>query len=251
MNAVQLLEVGREAARAVCRALDGVADWGPAGTRPGQYRSDLAADEAGVRVLLEAGLGVLSEESGLHETDRPLLAVLDPLDGSTNAARGLPRYATSVCVLDDAGPLAAVVVDQATGRVYEAARGEGASRDGAPIGPTACTELGQAFVGLSGRPSRHLGWRQYRALGSAALDLCAVADGTFDAWIDTTVVAGGGAHGCWDYLGGLLVCQEAGAVVVDAAGRDLVVRDPATLRTPVGAATPQLLEQILAALPAG
>lgn len=248
MDAGQLLEVGREAARAVRRALDGLDDWGPAGTRPGQYRSDLVADEAAVAVLLEAGLGVLSEESGLQEAERPLLAVLDPVDGSTNASRGLPRYATSVCVLDGGGPLAAVVVDQATGTVYEAARGGGAFRAGDRIRPTTCSELRRAFVGLSGRPPAHLAWRQYRAMGSAALDLCGVADGSFDAWIDTTVVPDGGAHGCWDYLGALLVCEEAGAVVADAAGRELVVRDPAAGRTPVGAATPELLEQILAAL---
>lgn len=251
MDAGQLLEVGREAARAVRRALDGLDDWGPAGTRPGQYRSDLVADEAAVAVLLEAGLGVLSEESGLQEAHRPLLAVLDPVDGSTNAARGVPRFATSVCVLDADGPLAAVVADQATGTSYEAARGAGATRAGVRIRPTACADLRQAFVGLSGRPPQDLPWRQYRAMGSAALDLCGVADGSFDAWIDTTVVAGGGAHGCWDYLGGLLVCLEAGAAVADAEGRELVVRDPTVGRTPVGAATPELLGRILAALPRG
>jgi myo-inositol-1(or 4)-monophosphatase len=254
MDTGQLLELGRDVAAAVRAVLDGLDDWGPAGTVPGQYRSDLAADEVAVALLLEAGLGVLSEESGLHEPQRPLLAVLDPVDGSTNAARGLPRFATSLCVLDAIGPLTATVADQATGRLYEAARGEGARRDGRRIAASACTSLGEALVGLSGYPHHYLGWRQYRALGSAALDLCAVADGALDAFVDVTRVPGGGAHGAWDYLGGILVCTEAGAVVADAAGRDLDVREHAGRRTPVAAATPQLLDQVLASLggdPAG
>ena len=53
------------------------------------------------------------------------------------------------------------------------------------------------------------------------------------------------AHGVWDYLGGMLICEEAGAVVVDASGRDLVVLDHAARRTPVAAATPELLDALL------
>ena len=80
-------------------------------------------------------------------------------------------------------------------------------------------------------PPGWLGWKQYRALGAAALDLCAVAAGVVDAYIDCSR----SAHGPWDYLGGLLVCTEAGAVVADADGRDLVVpraRRPAHARSP-------------------
>ena len=117
MNGDQLLEVLAEAVDAVAGSLSGLADWGLAGTRPGQYRSDLVADAAAVRVLTTAGLGVLSEESGLSEgaSELALLAVLDPVDGSTNASRRIPWFATSICVLDDDGPLAAMVVNQATG----------------------------------------------------------------------------------------------------------------------------------------
>lgn len=248
MDASQLLRLGRAVAAAVRGILDGLEDWGLAGTVPGQYRTDLAADEVAVRLLLEAGLGVLSEESGLHEPDRALLAVLDPIDGSTNASRGLPRFATSLCILDATGPLAATVADQATGTIYEAARGAGAWRNGQAIGPSACRSLDQALVGLSGYPARHLGWRQYRALGSAALDLCAVAEGALDAFADVVVLPSFGAHGAWDYLGGVLVCTEAGASVADAWGRELDVREHAARRTPVAASTPELLDQLLASL---
>ena len=243
MSPSDLLEVLDAAAGAVRTALDDLSDWGLADTRPGQYQSDLAADTAAVEVLVGAGLGVLSEESGLTEGDRDLLAVLDPVDGSTNASRGLPWFATSVCVLDGEGPLAAVVVNQATGEHFDAVRGEGARRNGAPTAPTDCKAMADALVGLTGTPSARLGWRQVRALGAAALDLCAVACGHLDAYLDCSA----NSHGPWDYLGGMLVCQEAGAVVADAHDRDLVARDPDDKRAPVAAATPELLAEALAA----
>jgi len=238
-----LLAVLHETVDAVARALGGLDDWGVAGTRPGQYRSDMAADAAAVAVLERAGLGVLSEETGLHHADRPLLAVVDPVDGSTNASYRLPWYATSVCVLDARGARAAVVANQASGVRYEAVRDGGARRDGTPVSPTACTELGDALVGLNGLPPAHLGWRQFRCLGAAALDLCAVADGSLDAYVDCTV----DSHGPWDYLGGMLVCREAGALVADATGRDLVARGPLDRRTPIAAASGPLLAALAAA----
>ncbi len=243
MDPADLLAVLDEAVAAVGAALSGLEDWGPAGTRPGQYRSDLVADSAALAVLEGAGLGVLSEESGLHHADRALLAVLDPVDGSTNAARGIPWFATSCCVLDAEGPLAAVVVNHATGHRYDAVRGGGARRDGRPVRPSPEQELRRAVIGLSGYPRRYFGWRQFRALGAVALDLCAVADGTLDGYVDCAE----GAHGPWDYLGGLLVLREAGGVVVDAHGRDLVVRRHGERRTPVAAGTPELARRLLQA----
>jgi myo-inositol-1(or 4)-monophosphatase len=238
------MDVLEEAARQVKAALDGLVDWGLAGTRAGQYRSDLVADEVAVAVLRAAGLSVMSEESGLTKVaSSRMLAVLDPVDGSTNASRGLPWFATSICVLDEDGPLAALVVNQASGRRYEAVRGEGARRDGAAVTPSKCGHVAASVIGVSGYPPKHLGWKQYRALGAVALDLCAVADGTLDGYVD----CGSNAHGPWDYLGGMLVCQEAGAVIADGLGRDLVVRGHADRRAPVAAGTPELLAELVAA----
>lgn len=237
-----LLDVLHTTVDAVRTALDAVRDWGLAGTRAGQYHSDIAADAAAVEVLLGAGLGVFSEETGLHHADRDVVVVMDPVDGSTNASHGLPWFATSVCAVDAEGLLATVVANQATGVRYEATRGGGARCDGEPLRPSGCTALGDAMVGLAGWPHRHLGWRQYRALGASALDICAVAAGQLDAWADVHDM-----HGPWDYLGATLVCQEAGAVVEDAFGRALVVLDPAARRAPVAAATPALLDELRAA----
>ncbi len=230
-------------AYAVARAVAGEEDWSLPGARPGQYRIDLAADAAALEVLVGAGFGVLSEESGVTDGDRHFLAVIDPIDGSTNAARGLRWYATSICVLDEQGPYAALVVNQADHSCYEAVRGRGATRDGHSIAPTKVTSLGDAVVAVSGYPSQDFGWRQLRSFGAAALELCAVADGTLDAFAEWSPRG----LGVWDYLGGMLVCTEAGAAVGEAGGRDLVVRSHTERRSPVAAGTAALLAALIAA----
>lgn len=238
-----VLDVLHEVATAVAKSLGDLDDWGLAGTRDGQYRSDLVADRAALEVIERAGFGALSEESGVHHPDRPVLVVLDPVDGSTNASRRLPWWATSACALDRDGPLAAVVVNQASGTRFEAVRGGGARRDGQAIRPTGCRSMRQALVALSGYPKTWLGWSQYRSLGAAALDLCAVASGQVDAFIDCSTRP----LAPWDYLGGMLICQEAGAVVADAFGQELVTSDFTARRTAVAAATPDLLDEAVEA----
>ena len=224
------------------------------GAREGQYGFDVAADEAAREVLSAAGFGVYSEESGSHDLERELIVVLDPVDGSTNAARGLPWFSTSFCAVDSEGLLAALVLNLANGKAYRAVRGQGATVDGRPLAPPAEAEprrgtgpsgqqsLGEATVGLTYIPPRHLGWRQYRVLGSIALDMCAVAEGVLDAYIDCT----NEGHSTWDYLGAALVCAEAGVAMGEAWGRELLPDDLAERRYPVVAATPPLLAESLA-----
>ncbi len=251
-----LLPVLTSAARAVRLALEGV---GPdalrrPGKRPGQYELDLVADRAACAVLHEAGLTVLSEESGqsgpdrADRADRParaadddLLVVVDPVDGSTNASLGIPWYATSLCVLDDEGPLLGVVVDQVSGSLFEAVRGQGAKKDGRALQPSGCTALSDAVVGISGYPGAQPGWAQFRALGAASLDMCAVAAGVLDGYR----VVGGSRLFVWDYVAAMLICNEAGALVAEQDGQELVVRD-ASPRRPIAAATPSLLAELCA-----
>ena len=237
-----LLHVLREAAAAVRVALDKVVDWGPSGRKEGQYSLDLMADAAALAVLAEADVGVLSEETGLHYPDREVWVALDPVDGSTNASRRLPWYASSLCAVDSEGPRVAVVVNQATGDRFEAVRGSGATLNGQPIRPTSCERLAEAVVGVTSCPPVHPGFRQVRALGAAALDICAVACGSLDAYVDFSR----DAHSPWDYLGGMLVCQEAGAFVTEPTGRELVTRGPAERRIIVAAATSSLLDEAVA-----
>jgi myo-inositol-1(or 4)-monophosphatase len=242
---VRALDVLNRAADAVADVIAANTEWGPSGRRDGQYVVDLAADQACLDVLYGAGLRVLSEESGVTSppggSSAPIV-VVDPLDGSTNASRGVPWYASALCVVDEDGPAAAVVLNLATSQRYEAVRGEGARRDGVAIRTSGQTELSAAVVGVSGLPSHHYGWAQYRAMGASAPDICAVADGTTDAWCDMW----DNGHGVWDYLASLLILTEAGGVAAEALGRELCVLDHTARRAPVVAATQELLDAVMA-----
>ena len=205
--------------------------------RPGQYRLDLVADAAILPVLATARVRVLSEESGWSgPDDAPVTVVVDPVDGSTNCSRQLPYWAISLCALDADGPLCALVQNGVTGTRYTAVRGKGALRDGAALTPSGVTALDRSVIGLSAWPGTELGWRQFRALGSAALSLCDVAAGHLDGYVD-----GVRDSASWDYLGGLLVCREAGAAITDAAGDVLEVADADARRQLVAAGTTELL----------
>ena len=233
-----MLNASADAAAAALAECD---DWGPTGRKPGQYGFDMAADEAATAVLRAGGLRVLSEESGL-EPGRGPVAVLDPVDGSTNASRGIRYFATSICVVDGDEPVAAVVHDHGSGERFEALRGAGAWNSGARLARRRETPLHSAVVAVNGQAPGRGGWAQVRTLGAAALELCAVAAGSLDGYIDFS----SDGLGSWDYLGGLLVCREAGVEAVDGLGRPLVTTDHAARRAPV-AATPRLLEDLTGA----
>lgn len=245
MNPDELLELFDATAQAVARSLEPVvgAERRARTDRSGQYALDLVADAAALRVLGEAPVRVLSEESDWSgPTDASITVVIDPVDGSTNASRGIPYWATSLCALDGDGPLAALVVNHVTGTRSVAIRGKGSWRDGQLLTAAKVERVEDAVVALSGLPGRILPWRQYRALGSSALALCDVAGGVVEGYVDA-----GPSQAPWDYLGALLVCREAGVSVVEATGRDLVSTDAAHRMQVVAAATPALLDALLVA----
>ncbi len=220
-------------------------DWGASGVRDGQYAVDLEADAVCLDVLYGAGYRVLSEESGITgppgSSSAPIV-VVDPLDGSTNASRGVPWYASALCLVDDDGPAVGVVVNHATRERFVGVRGGRcrARRRADPIRATSPNSA-QAIVGVSGLPPHDFGWVQFRALGASAPDICAVACGVTDAWCD--MIDDG--HGVWDYLASVLILEEAGGVAAEVFGRELCVLDHAARRSPVVAATPELLDAVL------
>ena len=239
-----LLAVLRDTADAVGEAFrTGVDDYRAGGERDDQYALDLVTDAVAVERLTGAGLGVLSEESGRHHPDRELCVVVDPIDGSTNASRGIPWYATSLAVVDAEGVRAALVVNQASGVRYEGVRGGGAPRAGAPISVATPAPLSESLIAMNGYADRYVGWRQYRVFGAAALDLCLVAEGAIEGYLDCA----GANLGVWDYLGGMCILQEAGGVMADAFDEPLVVLEHAARRGPVAACSPDLLDELVAA----
>jgi myo-inositol-1(or 4)-monophosphatase len=231
----------RECALQIGEAVKSHQGRGFSGQRASQYHLDLAADEVALRILLAAGFRVVSEESGVSG-EGSLTVVVDPIDGSTNCDRGIPFYATSIAVMRGEELIAGLVMNQATGTVFEAAKGSGATRDDVMIHSSEEREISNAIIGFSGLPSRRLGWAQSRSLGAASLEICLVADGSLDAY----GVAQNSTLNPWDYLAGLLIAREAGCVYGDYRNEELETSED-VLRRPVVAASQELLTFLLEA----
>ncbi|SJN36169.1 Inositol-1-monophosphatase [Mycetocola reblochoni REB411] len=170
--------------------------------------------------------GFFGEESGGSGTGTSGLTwVVDPIDGTVNYLYGIPDYAVSIAVVrGEPDPrrweaLAAVVVNAATGEVFRAVRGGGATRDGVPLRVNSGVPVDRALIGTGfGYDPRRRVWqaglvrellaevRDIRRLGSAALDLCYLAQGRIDGFFERGLQP-------WDHAAGALVAAEAGARV--------------------------------------
>lgn len=244
-----VLELFARITDAVAALVAANTDWGWSGQRPSQYAIDLKADAVCVTALLEAGFDVLSEESGVTTVDggsrsdrdgRPIV-VVDPIDGSTNAGLGLPWCATALCLVVGGAPAVATVANLRTGDRFEAVRGRGATLDGEAIAVSDEIPLCEAIIGVNSRPPDDFGSRQFRALGATALDICSVAAGGLDGYLDCDP----GNIAVWDYLASVVVLREAGGVAADVGGRDLMTVDHEARRSPVVASGPGLLAELV------
>jgi fructose-1,6-bisphosphatase/inositol monophosphatase family enzyme len=212
--------------------------------RPGQYALDVVADDAACAVLERAPVRIVSEESGVRgQPDAPVSVVLDPVDGSTNCARGIAYWATSIAAVEGDEVICALVANHPARSRITAIRGQGAYRDGVRLRASTVTRIEDSVISVAALPERALGWKQYRAFACAALSLCDVAAGGIDGHIDS-----GWSLFPWDYLGGYLACVEAGATVLEAHGEALVTTDPSVRRRLVAAGTTQLAETLCDAI---
>lgn len=188
---------------------------------------------------------ILAEESGESGPSSSLRWILDPLDGTTNFARGLPHFCVSIALEDPDGPLVGVVHDPVRGETFRAARGAGAfvdqarARGGSPrrLAVTAAATLRAALLATGfpyvRNPQRTDNLPEVdrlvpqiqclRRTGSAALDLAYVAAGRLDGYWEAGVKA-------WDVAAGVLLVREAGGVVtrMDGAAWTLDHQDVAT-----------------------
>ncbi len=223
-------------------------DWTMSGDRETQYAVDVRIDHMCLDSLHGAGYSVLSEESGItgpSSAVRPdAIVIVDPLDGSTNAALGLPWCATALCLVIDGVPEVAMVTNLRTGTRFSAVRGAGATRDGRSIDVGADRTLADAVIAVNARPPESFRPAQFRSTGSTALDIASVAS---PHGFDGTVDFDEGMIGVWDYLAAVLILEEAGGVASDALGRDLVTLHPGERRRPVTATSTALLDELLAA----
>ena len=185
---------------------------------------DRAAEDAVLAVLEGSGrrFRLISEEVGERQVgdadDRAPWIVLDPIDGSLNAKRGLPAFATSIALAE--GPSMADVVlgvvrDHGTGEEWIAERGAGATVDGVPVraegepGELELVLVEGAYPDRVGPAAAALGGRVHRlrAVGSLALSLCHVAAGRGDAMV------GLGPGRSIDIAAAQLIAREAGLLV--------------------------------------
>jgi myo-inositol-1(or 4)-monophosphatase len=172
------------------------------------------------------GAVLIAEESSPRAKAEALTFVADPLDGTTNFLHGFPWYAVSIGALVDGTPTAAAVLNAANGDLFTAVKGSGARKNGQPIAVSTLTEPTRALIG-TGFPFKHRegiapylavlpklmeGTAGLRRAGSAALDLCDVACGRFDAFWEYQLAP-------WDVAAGILIIREAGGVVTDLDGR--------------------------------
>ncbi|MEP9383473.1 inositol monophosphatase family protein [Nocardioides cheoyonin] len=166
--------------------------------------------------------------------------IVDPIDGTVNFLYGIARYAVSIAAEADGQVVAAVVVDVPHATEFTAYRTpDGAvltRRDGEPIGVRPAVELSQRLVATGFSYDADLRRlqaealvrllpriRDVRRIGSAALDICSVAEGTVDGYVEE------GVH-LWDHAAACLVAEGAGArweATTGVGGRRLVLCAPA------------------------
>jgi myo-inositol-1(or 4)-monophosphatase len=189
--------------------------------------TDERAEEVIREVLLGAypSYGVLGEEGGETAGDEDARWIVDPLDGTTNFAHGLPMFAVSIALEKAGEVILGVVHDPIRNETFVAERGQGARLNDEGIGVSETGELVRALV-VTGFPyDRHevpeavelfgrfsVRAQGMRRLGSAALDLCYVAAGRLDAYYERGIHA-------WDVAAAGLVLEEAGGKITDYEGR--------------------------------
>lgn len=203
--------------------------------------ADRAAEEAVLGFLRAefANHRIIAEETSAAEAPGvgPRWYV-DPLDGTTNYAHGVPHFCVSVAVWMEDQPLAGAVYQPLLDELYSASRGAGTTVNGEHLSVSRCANLGEALVG-TGFPydvwtkpeaplrlfSAALGKaRGLRRFGAAALDLAYVAAGRFDGYFELGLFP-------WDVAAGTLLVQEAGGRVTKLDGGPTELHDRQILAT--------------------
>ena len=217
----------------------GPADWTVKGRHDFVTGVDRAAERIIGDILLagEPGSTILGEEfSPAAESDRGLVWVVDPLDGTTNFLHGLPWYAVSVAAAVDGALEAGVVVNVPAAERYSVKRGGGAFRGAERLSVSSIDDPAFALIGTGFPFKDTTALEQYAAQfarvaagtsgirrpGAATLDLVDVAMGRYDGFWEQWL-------GPWDMAAGTLLVREAGGRVTDFEGRDREIGEGAVV----------------------
>jgi myo-inositol-1(or 4)-monophosphatase len=234
------LETAREAGRLVVRMREaGVA---VAGTKSSPIDVVTEADRACEELIRERLLGARPADGFLGEEGDDIAGtsgirwIVDPIDGTVNYLYGMSHYAVSIAATRGDEVVVGVVVSPVSGVEYAATLGAGATRNGVPIEVRRPPVREESLIGTGFGYETEVRTRQADAVaqllpqvrdirrqGSCALDLCAVASGQLDGYVEE------GPH-IWDYAAGGLIAIEAGATLeiwTSVVGHDVVVCAPA------------------------
>jgi myo-inositol-1(or 4)-monophosphatase len=167
--------------------------------------------------------GWLSEESvdDDRRLGKPLVWIVDPIDGTRGYLAGREDWCVSVALVEDASPLLAAVFVPVTDEFFFAARGEGATRNGVRLHATPGTDLDFSRIAgpkpLVERLNLSAGEiTLYPRIGSLALRLCRVAQGSLDA------AFAGGQSRDWDLAAANLIVQEANGSMTALSGDQIL-----------------------------
>jgi myo-inositol-1(or 4)-monophosphatase len=220
--------IARQKLNEVIEAGDAFDNVGIGADKAATTRIDRELESVCIDYLSVSGIvaSVLSEEIGaIKISETGLQAVLDPLDGTTNAKMGFPYYALSLALLYEGEAVAGLVFNYASGDVFLGVKREGATRNGQPISVSKKSDLRHSCI-VSSRPLSDMEVPMYgqmmrdskriRISSSPALDIAHVACGTFDAYVDYHAPCG--LIHLHDVIAAKLILEEAGGRLLDDSG---------------------------------
>lgn len=213
--------------------------------------ADIASEKAITEIIRTTfpEHSIHAEESGIANKRGPYTWIIDPLDGTTNYAHGLPEFSVSIAFAHEQDPVFGLVLNPVTRELFCGMRNHGAWLNGNPIHVSRTTRLRDALL-VTGFPydlpsvidpviarlkQCLLAAQGIRRLGSAALDLCYLACGRFDGFWEQNLAP-------WDTAAGVVIAREAGATISD------FINEPYTLTKKEILATNGLIHEDMARL---